>query len=120
MIVVEDIDYLISDIRKIAREVEKVNKILKEAGFPWMARDVLDGKATIINGEIIYLNKSKLRKEIEDAIGRIMSDEEFFNILHIVTRDILVNRWSQGKKTDITDLIKIAAQSAKALERAAI
>jgi len=117
MIVVDDIDYLVSDIRKIARESEKINRVYKEVGFPWLARDILDRKTVVEKGALCYPNKTKLRREVENELGSLISDSEYGEILEATAKDILVNRLAQNKPTSWNDIIKIAAQCAKALQR---
>lgn len=115
---VDDPDTIPDDIRKISREAEHIKNIYNQVGWPWMAREVLDKKAIIANGTIVYLKpKSMLRREVENIIGELMSDDDFKTVLNMATQDIKANRLSQGKFTPMSEVIKIAARCAKALKR---
>jgi hypothetical protein len=115
---VVDPETILADVRKITREAERINSIYEQLGWPWMAREVLDRKAVIENGALRYLRtKSRMRKEVENRLGSIVSDSEFDDIMEAATRDIVVNRLAQGKPTTVGEVIKIAARCATALRR---
>lgn len=118
ILTVYDPETISADIRKVAREAERINSIYSKLGWPWMAREVLDGKAVIKDGYLHYLKpKSRIRKEVENSLGELVSDDEFSDILEAATKDIVVNRLAQGKPTTVDEVIKIAARCAKALKR---
>jgi len=116
---VYDPETIESDIRKIAREIDRINKVYEKVGYPWIARDILDGRAWLVDGGIMYKPKYQprtLRQKIEFLVGPL-TDQEYKEVLEATTDDIEINRIKFGLRTTIEDLIKIAAQCADVLKK---
>jgi len=106
-----DMDQLLNDIRKIARQAEYINRIYDQAGYPWIAAEVLDGHAIITDGKLIYLQGHEpktIREKIEKITGPL-TDSQFRVVADMVTQDIKFNHLEFGTKTDINTVVKIAA-----------
>jgi len=107
MVILEeyDPDAIPADIRKIAREIERIQSVYERVGWPWVAREVLEGNAVIIDGKLHYRRRREniLRKEVEEKAGRL-TDKQFKLALDAATQEV----------------IKIAAQCAIALKRCGV
>jgi len=113
---VSDPDELPADIRRIAKKAEYINSIRSKVCSPWAARDVIEGKAVIVDDKLVYLGpRSYLRTMLQSMLG--LSDEEFKTVMYMATDDIRANNIAHNKKTTMEEVIKIAAQCAEALRR---
>ena len=116
---VDDPETISVDIRKIARKVNEINSIYSQLGYPWAVREVLDGNAWLVNGSLVYKpgrRATRFREELESKVG-MLSDAQYKEILEMATVDIVANRIDCGKLTTMEEIIKIAAQCARALNR---
>ncbi|MCR4436190.1 MAG: hypothetical protein QHH06_10455 [Clostridiales bacterium] len=114
-----DMEKLMEDINKVGRQAEYINRIYEQAGYPWIAREVLEGKAVIINDRLVYLpgkGPKTLREKLELIVGPL-TDTQFKQVMDITTEDIRFNLLSFGHKADIDTIVKIAAQCYEALKR---
>lgn len=114
-----DMTKLQEDIRKVCRRAEEINRVYEKAGYPWIAREVLEGRAVIIDNRLVYLPQHRpktLREKLELIVGPL-SDQQFKEVMEIATDDIKVNIIGFGHKTDIDTVIKIAARCFDALKR---
>ena len=122
-LILHDVDMteLQQDIMKVCREAIKINRVMDQVGYPWMARDILEGKAVIIEGIMVYKDpkNNPLRKKIEAVVGEL-TDQQYDEVLEIAAQDIEFNRVAFNKETTLPDIIKIAAQCAIALKRCGI
>lgn len=113
---VSDPDELPADIRRIAKKTELIKSIRDKVHSPWAARDVIEGKAALIEDKLVYMEpRSYLRTQLQSMLG--LSDEEFKSVLYMATDDIRANNIAHNKKTTMEEVIKIAAQCAEALRR---
>jgi hypothetical protein len=116
---VDDPETINLDIRKIAKKVNEINAIYRQLGYPWAAREVLDGNAWLANGNLVYKpgrRGTHFRNELESKVGPL-SDAQYKEILQMATVDIVANRIDFSKITTLADSIKIAAQCAEALRK---
>ena len=106
------------DIRKITKQVERIQKVYEQVGYPWIAREVLEGKAFLLDGKLIYIKNQKpsFREQIERCVGPV-TDEVFKEILEDTTDDIKANNIGFRRNTFLEEVIKIAAQCAQVRQR---
>lgn len=116
-----DPDEIAEDIRRIGKELERIQNLEEEVKHPWIMREILDGKAHLVHGRLVYKNyripDSPLKREIEKHVGDFITDYEFKTALDIATNDIRINRIRLDQTTTLEEAIKIAAQSVSALKR---
>lgn len=118
-----DMSSLQEDIQKVAREADRINRVYEKAGYPWIAREVLEGRAVIDEANrLIYMSKHRprtLKEKLETIVGPL-NDRQFGEIMQATTDDIRENMVAFGRYADINTVIKIAAQAFEALKRCGI